>query len=147
MIKTTTYVRRWVSNWSVSLLCRTHLVFLRRKCIEKSCRKLISCKPENGIPWLFTDFANNKDFHWLFKKFLDYSLTLKIFRTSLTVATLYSVEKAKIENKSIYPPGRGDNSILKGSVSIIINVNYGLSNATCKPPIQDTTTQKAVNWV
>ena len=27
------------------------------------------------------------------------------------------------------------------SVSIIINVNYGLSNATCKQPIQDTTTQ------
>ena len=79
MIKTNTSVRRWVSNWSVSLLCWIHSVFLRRKCIEKSCRKLISCKPENGIPWLFTDFANIKDFPGLLKKFPDFSLTFKNF--------------------------------------------------------------------
>ena len=28
--------------------------------------KLISYKPENWIPWLFTDFANIKDFPWRF---------------------------------------------------------------------------------
>ena len=34
-------------------------------------------KPENRIPRLFTDFDNIKDFPWLFKKFPDFSLTLK----------------------------------------------------------------------
>jgi len=28
-------------------------------------------KPENGIPWLFTDFDNIYNFPWLFKKFPD----------------------------------------------------------------------------
>ena len=31
-------------------LYRIHLVSLRRKCIEKLCRRLISFKPESGIP-------------------------------------------------------------------------------------------------
>ena len=41
-------------------------------------------KPDNRIPWLFTDFDNIKDFPWLFKKFPDFSLTLKNVRFSLT---------------------------------------------------------------
>ena len=31
-------------------------------------------KPENRIPWLFTDFDNINNFPWLFKKFPDFSL-------------------------------------------------------------------------
>ena len=65
----------------------------------KSCRKLISYKPENGIPRLFTDFANIKDFPWLFKKFPDFSLTLKKFSFLpdfyLTVATLWKETQDK----------------------------------------------------
>ena len=72
------------------LLCSVHLVW---KCIEKSCRKPISYKPEDGIPWLFTDFSIIKDFLWLFKRFPDFSLTLKKFSFLpdfyLTVATLW----------------------------------------------------------
>ena len=48
-------------------------------------------KPEKRILWLFTDFDDVKDFPWLFKKFPDFSLTLKILffpDFSLTVATL-----------------------------------------------------------
>ena len=41
-------------------------------------------KPENKIPWLFTDFDKNWDFPWPFAKFPDFSLTLKIFWFSLT---------------------------------------------------------------
>ena len=59
-------------------------IFSERKCISKSWRKLMNYKPEKRIPWLFTDFDNIKDFPWLFKKFPDFSLTLKNFRFSLT---------------------------------------------------------------
>ena len=38
--------------------------FSERKCISKSWRKLMNYKPENRIPWLFTDFDNSKDFPW-----------------------------------------------------------------------------------
>ena len=41
-------------------------------------------KPENKIPWLFTDFDKNWDFPWPFAKFPDFSLTLKNFWFSLT---------------------------------------------------------------
>ena len=63
--------------------------FSERKCISKSWRKLMNYKPENRIPWLFTDFDNSKDFPWLFKKFPDFSLTLKNFRFSLTFPWLW----------------------------------------------------------
>ena len=39
-------------------------------------------QPENGIPWLFTDLDNIKDFPWLFPElekilfFPDFSLTM-----------------------------------------------------------------------
>ena len=55
---TTTCVRHRVSKWLVSLIWSIHLVISARKCIEKACRKLITYKLENGIPWLFTGFAN-----------------------------------------------------------------------------------------
>ena len=76
---TTTCVRHRVLNSSGSLLYSIHFLFSRRKCIEKSCRKLISYKPEHGIPWLFTDFAN----------IIDFSLTLKNFRFSLIFPWLW----------------------------------------------------------
>jgi len=84
-----------VSNWSLSLLCSIVFIFSKRKCISKSWGKLINYKPDNRIPSLFTDFDNIKDFPWLFKKFTDFSLTLKKFSFfpdfSLTVATLSTV--------------------------------------------------------
>ena len=79
---TTTCVRQRVSNWLLSLLCSILFVFSKRKCISKSWRKLMNYKPENRIPWLFTDFDNIKDFPWLFPYlekfsfFLDFSLTM-----------------------------------------------------------------------
>ena len=54
------------------------------QCISKSWSKLMNYKPENRIPWLFTDFDNIKGFPSLFKKFPDFSLTLKNFCFSLT---------------------------------------------------------------
>ena len=73
-----------VSNWSLFLPCTILFVFSERKCISKSWRKVMNYKPENRIPWLFTDFDNIKDFPWLFKKFPDFSLTLKNVHFSLT---------------------------------------------------------------
>ena len=46
-------------------------------------------KPENRIPWQFTDFDNIRDFPWLFKKFPDFSPTLKNFRFSLASPWLW----------------------------------------------------------
>ena len=85
---TTICTRRRVSKWSLCLLCSILFIFPERKCVSKSWGKLMNYKPENRIPWLFTDFDNIKDFLWLFKTFPDFSLTLKNFRFSLTVATL-----------------------------------------------------------
>ena len=71
-----------MSNWSLCLLCSILFNFSETKCISKSQRKLMNYKSENRIPWLFTDFDNIKDFPWLFKKFPDFSLTLKSFAFS-----------------------------------------------------------------
>ena len=49
---TATCVRHWVSKWLFSLISSIHLVISTRKWIEKVCRKLITYKLENGIPWL-----------------------------------------------------------------------------------------------
>ena len=65
-LTTITCVRRRVSNWSLCLLCSILFIFSERKCISKSWKKLMNSKPENRIPWLFTDFDNIKDFPWLF---------------------------------------------------------------------------------
>ena len=78
-----------VSNWSLFLPCTILFVFSERKCISKSWRKVMNYKLENRIPWLFTDFDNIKDFPWLFKKFPDFSLTLKNFQFSLTFPWLW----------------------------------------------------------
>ena len=77
-------VRRRVSNWSLCLLCSILIIFFKRKCISKSWRRLMNYKPENRIPWPFTEFDSNKDFPRLFKKFPDFSPTLKNFCFSLT---------------------------------------------------------------
>ena len=61
-----------VSNWSLFLPCTILFVFSERKCISKSWRKVMNYKPENRIPWLFTDFDNIKDFPWLFKNSLTF---------------------------------------------------------------------------
>ena len=82
---TTTCVRRRVSNWSLCLLCSILFIFSKRKCISKSWRKLMNYKPENRIPWLFTDFDNIKDFSWLFLYVEKFSFFPNF---SLTVATL-----------------------------------------------------------
>ena len=67
----------WKCQWMLLLsLCSTLFIFSERKCISKSWRKLMNSKPENRIPWLFTDFDNIKDFSWLFKKFPDFSLMM-----------------------------------------------------------------------
>ena len=68
-----------MSNWSVSLLCSIHLLFLRRKCIEKSCRKLIAIKC-NSLTFhrlcLYKRFSqtsvlkNSPTFPWLWKIFV-----------------------------------------------------------------------------
>ena len=71
-----------VSNWSLFLPCTILFVFSERKCISKSWRKVMNYKPENRIPWLFTDLDNIKDFPWLFKKFPDFSLTMATLITS-----------------------------------------------------------------
>ena len=59
-----------VSNWSLFLPCTILFVFSERKCISKSWRKVMNYKPENRIPWLFTDFDNIKDFPWPWKMFI-----------------------------------------------------------------------------
>ena len=74
-----------MSNWLLCLLCSILFVFSKRKCISKSWRKLMNYKPENWIPWLFTDFDNIKDFPWLFP----YPEKFSFFpHFSLTMATL-----------------------------------------------------------
>ena len=46
-------------------------------------------KPENRIPWLFTDFDNIKDFPWLFKKFSNALEKFSFFPDfSVTAATV-----------------------------------------------------------
>ena len=60
-------------------------IFSKGKCISKSWRKLTNYKPENRIPWLFTDFDNIKDFSWLFLYVEKFSFFPNF---SLTVATL-----------------------------------------------------------
>ena len=80
LITTTTCVRRAPCRVStLSFLRSTVFIFSDRKCISRSWRKLMNYKPDNRIPSLFTDFDNIKDFPWLFKKFTDFSLTLKKF--------------------------------------------------------------------
>ena len=50
----------WKCQWMLLLLlCSTLFIFSERKCISKSWRKLMNSKPENRIPWLFTDFLKN----------------------------------------------------------------------------------------
>ena len=89
---TTTCIRCRVSNWSLCLLCSMLLIFSERKCISKFWRKLINYKPENRIPWLFTDLDNIKDSPRLFKKipwsFPDHEKFSFFPDLSLTVATL-----------------------------------------------------------
>ena len=58
-------VRRTVSNWLLFLPCSILFIFSERKCISKSWRKLMNYKPENRIPWPFTDFEKFV-FPWLF---------------------------------------------------------------------------------
>ena len=53
--------------------------FPRENAFQNCWRSLMNYRPENRIPWPFTDFDNTKDFPRLFKKFPDFSLTLKIF--------------------------------------------------------------------
>ena len=79
-------VQAWESNWSVSLLYSMHLIFFRRKCIEKSYRKLISNKPT-----YFPDFANIKDFPWLFSDLETFSF----FRDPGNPVSLLSFTGAK----------------------------------------------------
>ena len=69
---------------SLCLLCSILHLFQKKNCILTSWRKLTNYKPENRIPWLFTDFDNIKAFPRFFKKFPDFSLTLKSFRFFLT---------------------------------------------------------------
>ena len=77
-----------LSNWSLFLPCTILFVFSERKCISKSWRKVMNYKPENRIPWLFTDFDNIKDFPWLFPDlekcsfFPDFSQTMATLITS-----------------------------------------------------------------
>ena len=79
---TTTCVRRQTDRFAC--FAAYFSPFAKRKGISKSWRKLMNYKLENRLPWLFTDLDNIKDFPWLFKKFPDFSLTLKNFRFSLT---------------------------------------------------------------
>ena len=74
-----TCVRRRVSNWSLCLLCSILFIFSERKCISKSWRKLMNYKPENRIPWLFTDFDNIKGFPHFLKNSLTFPRPWKIF--------------------------------------------------------------------
>ena len=60
------WVRCRVSNWLLCLPRSILFIFSERKCISKSWRKLMNYKPENRIPWPFTDFDDIKDFPWLF---------------------------------------------------------------------------------
>ena len=84
----TTCVRLRVSNWSLCLLCSILFIFSGRKCISKSWRRLMNYKPENRIPWPFTDFDNTKNFPRLFKKFPDLEKCSFYPDFSLTVATM-----------------------------------------------------------
>ena len=54
-----------MSNWLLCLPCSILFIFSKRKCISKSWRKLMNYKPENRIPWPFTDFEKFV-FPWLF---------------------------------------------------------------------------------
>ena len=54
-----------MSNWLLFLPCSILFIFSKRKCISKSWRKLMNYKPENRIPWPFTDFEKFV-FPWLF---------------------------------------------------------------------------------
>ena len=54
-----------MSNWLLCLPCSILFIFSERKCISKSWRKLMNYKPENRIPWPFTDFEKFV-FPWLF---------------------------------------------------------------------------------
>ena len=56
LTSTTKCVRRRVSNWSLCLLCSILIIFSKRKCISKSWRRLMNYKPENRIPWPFTEY-------------------------------------------------------------------------------------------
>ena len=51
--------------WLLCLPCSILFIFSQRKCISKSWRKLMNYKPENRIPWPFTDFEKFV-FPWLF---------------------------------------------------------------------------------
>ena len=70
LTSTTKCVRRRVSNWSLCLLCSILIIFSKRKCISKSWRRLMNYKPENRIPWPFTEFDSTKDFPRPWKFFI-----------------------------------------------------------------------------
>ena len=84
LTSTTTCVRRSVSNWSLCLLCSTLFTFSERIFISKSWGKHVWTI--NRKKTEFLDFSPTLT---ISKIFPDFSLTLKNFRFSLTVATLY----------------------------------------------------------
>ena len=80
---TTACVRRRVSNWSLCLLWSILFNFSERKCISKSQRKLMNYKPENRIPWLFTDFDKFRfslTFPWPWQPCILYGLPTVYFK-------------------------------------------------------------------